>query len=133
MTVSKCTGKVQFKEPGLGVIAVEGVLPDLSPSFHPGGQTVSVNVGGVQETFTLDARGSARSDGHTSAFAGGATSFKLTLMGSDFAAALGLDPSAAIHAQLTAITISVTLDGIAYVTDFAAQLTSVPNKQAMFR
>ncbi|HYG78197.1 MAG TPA: PKD domain-containing protein [Planctomycetota bacterium] len=59
LTVSKLQIKLNFVKTGSDTITIAGTLP-VPQGFAPGGQQVSVDVGGAVQTFTLSSKGSAK-------------------------------------------------------------------------
>jgi hypothetical protein len=60
LMVARARIRLDFKRQGRDRMTWRGSVP-VAAGFSPAGQTVQVDLGGVQRTFTLDARGRARS------------------------------------------------------------------------
>jgi PKD repeat protein len=58
----KVNGSANFKVQGGDSVTLAGVLPGLPLGFSPAGQSLNVNIGGAVVSFTLDAKGHAKSD-----------------------------------------------------------------------
>jgi hypothetical protein len=62
MAVTKLAGHVAFTVSGRDSCQVQGVIPALPALYNPGGAAVRLNVGGVDASFTLDAKGRGKND-----------------------------------------------------------------------
>jgi PKD repeat protein len=72
MTFTKGSGKIYLKETGKDSLSFSGTIANVPAGNNPAGQTVTVNIAGVINTFTVKSSGSGKS-------AGGSTiSFKVS-------------------------------------------------------
>jgi hypothetical protein len=62
MTLLKVSGGINFTAGGKDKASASGVLPGLPALFNPNQVPLTVNIAGVKATFTLDAKGRAKSD-----------------------------------------------------------------------
>jgi PKD repeat protein len=107
-------------KPGRDKIQILGVL-NIPGDFTPAGKTFDVNIGGVTQTFTLDARGKGKTGNsllrfrRSSRFRNEETPFVLTLKRGTFEAALRQSPvKPDANGLPTSITVSVTFLGATY-------------------
>src|SRR6185295_17788948 len=61
LTLKKVQGSAKFSAGGHDSASIAGVLPNLPAGFSPSGQAFVLNIGGATATFTLDAKGRAKS------------------------------------------------------------------------
>ncbi len=61
LSITKALVRLKFKRAGADKIMLKGLLP-VPEGYHPEGQVLTVNVGGVENSFTMDSRGRAKND-----------------------------------------------------------------------
>lgn len=133
MTVSKLQGSTNFKLASHDTVALSGVLPGVPVGFNAKGQTVSLNVGGASQTFTLNARGQGNGangsialkikltgKGKAKSFVGGNVPFTAKLLKGTWVGAWGIDPQQTVAAMPMTLTASVQLGAVVYQTTVAA-------------
>ena len=137
--ILKLSGAVNFKTSGKDACALKGKLPTLDAGFKPQGATVTVDVGGATRTFTLDAKGRARTANGSFSLKKsktGAITFDAKLTKGTFAALWsdeGADPAkAAKNAPLTMIS-RITLDGRVYECVSTVLYSAKPGVGAVFK
>jgi hypothetical protein len=120
--LTKLQGTVNFKTSAHDTLLVSGILPSVAAGFDPNAQTLTLTVGGVSESFTLDEKGHGKANRDTAAlkikltrdatkkrvFAGGDVPFSVHFVNGSFASLWNLDPN--VSALKAALTYSVSLD-----------------------
>ncbi len=151
MTVSAFAASLHFDAAGKDVCSFSGTLMGLPAGFNPAGQTVLLNIGGVTASFTLNAKGSAKSAAGTfqlklkttrdavskkSVFKGGNAPFKAVLKSGSFTSAWsdeGVTPSTSVKSKPLTLVALLTLNGVGYTAEIKATLTSAAGKSGRVR
>jgi hypothetical protein len=129
LVLSKTAVKLNFGKTGSDQILVSGVLP-ITEGYAMEGQTLTVNFGGVEETFILNGRGQGKTAGANERFrlqikrkkgvvVAQQAKFQLQLKNGDFAQALSAAGLTNADHRKAAVTVPVllTFDGTTYAAD----------------
>jgi hypothetical protein len=139
MTVSKFSGKLNFKLTGKDACSISGTLPAFPALFDPTGLTFTINAGGAQTSFLIDDKAKSKND-HGSLtlklkpskrnkstkkieFQGGPLAFSAKLIAGNWTTAWsdeGANPAADAKKQPLTMTVDVHFDGTVYRASIAA-------------
>lgn len=113
--VSKATVALKFTGPGADTITVSGQFP-LADGTALAGKVLTIDVGGVTKTFTLDAKGKSPKGNDTASVTApkaGVAKFAASFKKGDFAAALANEgmTNATVANVYTPTLVTVTFDG----------------------
>ncbi len=148
MTISKLQGAANFKLSGKDSCSFSGVLPNLPTTFTSTSKVVVLNVDGVNVSFTLDAKGRAKSvqgsmmlklktkrDKATKkvSFIGGNVPFSVKLTKGTFAATWNFDSNTTILKSSLVFPITLQLDGNTYAASVTASYSSKAKTAAKFK
>jgi len=150
MTVSRLGLMAKFNQTGKDSCSVSGVIPNVPANTKTAGMTIMLNVGGAVGTFTLDARGKARTAAgsvqlklkgkrnaatRTVDFAGGDVPFKAKLVG-DFADEWldeGIDPAANTKMDNLAVVVDLSFGGKVYTSTVNGKYTGQASRAGRFK
>jgi hypothetical protein len=149
-TVVKLAGAAKLKSSGHDSVMLKGILHDLPAGYDCSGRTLTVDIAGAKATFTLDAKGRAKSaDGavsfklkrvrnretRTISFAGGDAPFALKLRGAYASAWNAAGISAETDAKKAALNVHVALalDDTFYGADISTVLSAKAGTSAVFK
>jgi hypothetical protein len=128
-TLKKLMANAKFKTGGSDSCSISGILPGLPAGFSPANQTLALNAGGATASFTLDAKGRAKStQGNASlklkfvrnkttkqlTFNGGDVPFTAKLQKGTWSTVWNMDPNTSSSKVSTPMVISVQLAGVTY-------------------
>jgi PKD repeat protein len=141
LALSKTAVKLNFSKTGSDQILVSGVLP-IAEGYAVEGQTLTVNFGGVEETFVLNGRGQGKTAGgkfglrlkqKRGAVVAQQAKFQLQLKKGEFAQALsaaGLTNADIWKASVT-VPVLLTFDGTTYAADKQLLFSAKANKTGL--
>jgi hypothetical protein len=127
LTLTKTFVRLNFGKTGSDQILVAGVLP-ITEGYAVEGRTLTVNFGGVEETFVLNGRGQGKTTGgefglrlkqKRGAVVAQQAKFQLQLKNGEFAQALSAAGLTNADSRKAAVTVPVllTFDGTTYAVD----------------
>jgi hypothetical protein len=141
LVLGKTAVKLNFGKTGSDQILVSGVLP-IAEGYAVEGQTLTVNFGGVEETFVLNGRGLGKTAGgkfglrlkqKRGAVVAQQAKFQLQLKNGDFAQALsaaGLTNADSRKATVT-VPVLITFGGTTYAAEKAMQFSAKADKTGL--
>ena len=129
-TITKFQASVKFMTSGHDICSLSGIMPDVPDNFNPAGVALTLNIGGVEQSFTLNAKGRARSANATAAlklksskgskprvFQGGPVPFTVTMMNGawhDLWLDEGVSPNSTQKNSPVTMKVSMTFNGDDY-------------------
>ncbi len=118
LTVTALQGSVSFVASGRDTASVSGTIPGSS-LLATNGQSISLNLGGVTQSFVLDAKGHGKSANGiaTVSTKGGRTTFTAKLHSGSFKEAFGLSASHTSTKSRTTLTVYLEVGGETYASD----------------
>jgi hypothetical protein len=136
LKITRIQGSISFTSGGHDAVAIQGLIPNL-PMFKPAGQTVTLNVGGAETSFTLDLQGNGKSGKSTPAlrFNAGSATFTATLKGGNWASAWTKAGIANAEVSKAAISLPVTMlvNGNAYNETKSVLYSAHKNRTGAFK
>ena len=146
MSVSKFSGKLNFKLSGKDACSLSGILPGLPALFDPTGLTLTINAGGAQASFVIDAKARSKNEHGSLAlklkpakrnkatkkmeFQGGDVAFSAKLIAGSWSTAWsdeGVNPAADAKKQPLTMTVDVHFNGTVYRASIAASYSAKAN------
>lgn len=140
-------GAAKYTSGGHDSASIQGVIPSLSASFKPAGQSIVVNINGAQVSFTLDKKGRGRNAQGSIAlklktskakkgkaqFASGNTPFAAKIQHGTWAGVWGLNPSTNMTKAPMQLAATITLGGNSYATVVTVTCTAKASVGAKFK
>ena len=148
MSITKLQGVANFKLSDKDSCSITGVLPNLPTTFTAAGKVLVLNVDGVSVSFTLDAKGKAKSaqgsitlklktkrDKATKKvlFIGGDVPFTAKIQKGAFAATWNFDPNATVVKSSIQFPVTLQLDGNTYAATVAVSYSAKAKTGAKFK
>jgi uncharacterized repeat protein (TIGR03806 family) len=152
MALAKISGSMQFSATGRDSVSISGKILALPALFDPTGKTLTIDVGGANISFVLNARGQGRNRNGTIAltlkparrnlvtkkleFLGGDITFKARLTRgawSDDWTSLGIDPAKDVRNQPISVPVDVVLDGKVFGSVGESLYSGTSGKSGKFR
>jgi PKD repeat protein len=141
LTLGKASVKLNFAKTEMDQIQLAGVLP-VAEGFDPTGKTLTVNFGGIELTFTLNAKGQAAEDNNRcklqlkrkkGVVAAQNAKFLIQLKSGDFALALGDEDLTNTDCRNVEVTIpvAITLGGTTYAADKKLSFSAKADKTGL--
>jgi hypothetical protein len=132
LTITRMQASVKFNASHHDSCSVTGTIPDLPAAFNPAGQTLTLNIGGVASSFTLDAKGHGKSSQGSVSLKlkpGASTAtFSVKLTRADCAGAWSLSPASDKAGWQMDLWASIDLAGNEYSTPISVKYSA--SKQA---
>ena len=136
LTVSNIQGSAKFAVGRHDACSILGVIPNVPVSFNPSGQIATLNIGGAEVIFTLDAKGRGKSAEGSIALklkSRARAQFVAKIQNGTWAAVWGLNPAAgAINAPLQ-VAVSIELDGGTYASTVTVSMNAKAGAGATFK
>jgi hypothetical protein len=128
LTITRMQASVKFNASHHDSCSVTGTIPDLPAAFNPVGQTLTLNIGGLANSFTLDAKDHAKSSQGSMALKlnpGAATApFSVKLTHADCVGAWSLSPAFSKPSWQMDLWASIDLAGNEYSTPISVKYSS---------
>jgi hypothetical protein len=146
-SVSAMQGSVNFQTTGKDKVTLKGTLPHFPLPFNSAGQTATLNVGGAQVVFVLNAKGISHSTKNAFTLVTkqsgsknkgpssgeGTASFTAKLQNGTWASTWKFDPAVTTASAPMTMTVSLTINGINYSVDVNAKYKSKAQHGAWFK
>lgn len=151
LQVDRLMGRSRFNSPGKDKVMIKGVIPGMPQGFNPDGQACVVNVGGVQEAFTLNIKGKSTAGngrvklrvkmkrpakGEPKEFPGGDVKFRVKMGPGDYVGSWldeGVDPNADKKKEPMTIVVTLAVNGRVYTATVNVLLTTKATKAGKFK
>ena len=143
LRLTKVKGQARFGLIGRDQFVVKGSIGPLPAGFDAQGQTVTIDVGGAQHAFTLDARGHAVVVNGSrvwlkvpAGFAGGSVPFSARIKQGSFAddwVNEGVNPNLTVHSAPLRFTVQVVISNTTYPATVSVRYTGTAHKRGGFK